>query len=56
MSENKSMLELVEVAKFKAQKRSSMHNDSVLEVSEYTLIKKPLMASKIALYRFFWFF
>ena len=33
-----------------------MHNDSVLEVSENTLILKPLMASKTPRYRFFVFF
>ena len=33
-----------------------MPDDSVLEVSEDTLIPKPLMASKITRYQYFWFF
>ena len=33
-----------------------MHNDSLLTVSENTLIPKPLVASKKLLYRFFRFF
>ena len=33
-----------------------MRNDSLLEVSENTLILKPLIASKLPWYRFFRFF
>ena len=37
---------MLKVAKFKAYKSSNMHNDSVMKVSENTLIPKPLKASK----------
>ena len=46
---------MLEVAKLKAQKSSNMRNDSVLEVSENTLIPKHLEASKNPRYRFFGF-
>ena len=42
----KLQMTVLEVAKFKAYKSSNIHNDSVLEVSENTLITKRLMASK----------
>ena len=44
---------MLEVAKFKAEKSSNMHYDSMLEVSENALIPKSLMASRKPQYRFF---
>ena len=42
----------LEVANFIAQKRANVHNNSVLKVSENTLIPKPLTVSKTSRYLF----